>query len=193
MIKRVKATMPMLPGELRTKLGNLKLDQSAVETLIEAIPAGTFISELIDKNVDNAAVRRIANWLSSDVQALVAAEKITWESAKLEREAFQALAQLVQEDKVSSTGAKAILTELVSHGGDPAEIAKTKNLLQVSDEGEIEKIVTQVISDNPKAAEDIKNGEMKAIGFLVGQVMKASKGQANPGLAQQLIRKQLQG
>jgi aspartyl-tRNA(Asn)/glutamyl-tRNA(Gln) amidotransferase subunit B len=61
----------------------------------------------------------------------------------------------------------------------------------VSDEGAIQAIVEKVLADNPKAAEDIKNGEMKAIGFLVGQIMKESKGRANPGLAQQLIKKHL--
>lgn len=74
---------------------------------------------------------------------------------------------------------------------DPEKIATDKNLIQNSDEGEIAKIVEQVLAENPKAAEDVKNGEMKAIGFLVGQVMKNSQGKANPALAQQLIRKQL--
>ncbi len=191
MSEKVKAAMPVLPGMLRTKLSGLDLDASAVETLIEAMPAGKFISDLLDKKADNATVKRIANWLASEVQALVASEAITWETAKLEPDAFQKLAVLTAENKVSSTGAKAILAELVSHGGEPADIAKAQNLLQVSDETAIAQIVAQVIADNPKAAEDIKNGEQKAIGFLVGQVMKASKGQANPMLAQQLIKKQL--
>lgn len=189
--KEVKDNMPMLPGELREKLGDLKLDPSAVETLIEAMPAGKFVSKLIDEGADSGAVKRIANWLASDVQALVGNEKVTWEAAKLKQKAFLDLATLAQENKVSSTNAKVILAELVTQGGDASGIAKTKNLLQVSDEGEIEKIVKQVIADNPQAAEDIKNGEMKAIGFLVGQVMKASKGQANPGMAQQMIKKKL--
>jgi aspartyl-tRNA(Asn)/glutamyl-tRNA(Gln) amidotransferase subunit B len=67
----------------------------------------------------------------------------------------------------------------------------TSSRLQVSDEGEIEKIVAEVLAENAKAAEDVKNGEMKAIGFLVGQVMKKSKGQANPQMAQELIKKHL--
>ena len=71
------------------------------------------------------------------------------------------------------------------------ENASSLGLIQVSDEGEIIKIVDQVLVDNAKAAEDVKNGEMKAIGFLVGQVMKLSKGKANPSMAQELIKKQL--
>jgi aspartyl-tRNA(Asn)/glutamyl-tRNA(Gln) amidotransferase subunit B len=80
---------------------------------------------------------------------------------------------------------------MITNGGEPEQIAADKNLIQVSDEGEIAGIVAQVINENAKAAEDVKNGEMKAIGFLVGQVMKLSKGKANPQMATDLIKKQL--
>jgi aspartyl-tRNA(Asn)/glutamyl-tRNA(Gln) amidotransferase subunit B len=73
----------------------------------------------------------------------------------------------------------------------PKKIATDKNLLQVSDTNELEAIVAEVLAENAKAAEDVKNGEMKAIGFLVGQVMKKSAGKANPGIVQQIIKTQL--
>jgi aspartyl-tRNA(Asn)/glutamyl-tRNA(Gln) amidotransferase subunit B len=69
--------------------------------------------------------------------------------------------------------------------------AEAKDFIQVSDTAEVTAIVDQVIADNPKAAEDVRGGEMKAIGFLVGQVMKLSKGKANPSLAQELIKQRL--
>jgi Asp-tRNA(Asn)/Glu-tRNA(Gln) amidotransferase B subunit len=107
-----------------------------------------------------------------------------------------AIAEMVKKNLISSTAAKAILEEklkpdVIKTDETPQQIAERLNLLQVSDEGEIAKIVEQVIKDNPQAAEDVKNGEMKAIGFLVGQVMKASKGKANPALTQKIIKKQL--
>jgi aspartyl-tRNA(Asn)/glutamyl-tRNA(Gln) amidotransferase subunit B len=80
---------------------------------------------------------------------------------------------------------------VLKSGADPETVASERNLLQVSDEGEIIRIVQQVLADNPKAAGDVQNGETKAIGFLVGQVMKASQGKANPALATELIKKQL--
>lgn len=101
------------------------------------------------------------------------------------------LSQMVSDNQLSSTAAKEVLAEMQKTGGDPAEIAERKNLLQVSDEGAMADIVTQVLADNQKAASDVKQGEMKAIGFLVGQVMKASKGKANPALATKLIKEQL--
>ena len=97
---------------------------------------------------------------------------------------------MINNRELSSTSAKSLLTNVIE-GKDPEELAKENNLLQVSDEGAIEKIVSEVIAENEKAAEDVKKGEMKAVGFLVGQVMAKSKGQANPGLAQQIIKKQL--
>jgi aspartyl-tRNA(Asn)/glutamyl-tRNA(Gln) amidotransferase subunit B len=82
---------------------------------------------------------------------------------------------------------------MLNSDDDPEKIAKAKNLIQVSDTAEIEKIVAQILSapDSQKAVADIKAGNDKAIGFLVGQVMKASQGKANPGLAQKLIREKL--
>jgi aspartyl-tRNA(Asn)/glutamyl-tRNA(Gln) amidotransferase subunit B len=101
------------------------------------------------------------------------------------------LSQMVEDNKLSSTAAKEVLAEVLKSGADPEEMAQAKNLLQVSDEGAIAEIVKAVLAANPQAASDVQNGEMKAIGFLIGQVMKASKGKANPGLAQSLIKKQL--
>jgi aspartyl-tRNA(Asn)/glutamyl-tRNA(Gln) amidotransferase subunit B len=101
------------------------------------------------------------------------------------------LSELVSANKLSSTAAKEILADILVSNKDPEEVAKEMNLLQVSDEGEIAKIVASVLAENAKAAKDVKNGEMKAIGFLVGQVMKQSQGKANPSLAQELIKKQL--
>jgi aspartyl-tRNA(Asn)/glutamyl-tRNA(Gln) amidotransferase subunit B len=189
-IEAAAKDMPAMPGDLRAKLQAYKLDVSTIETLVEEIPAGRFMLRLLDK-ADDKTVKRIANWLASEVQALVATGKLTWETTKLDRASLEKLAALAEDNKISSSSAKAILAELVTKGGDPEKIAKDKNLLQVSDEGAIMKVVQQVITDNPKAAQDVKNGEMKATQFLVGQVMKASKGQANPALAQTLIKKRL--
>lgn len=189
-IDEAEKKMPVLPNKIREILSGLKLDASAIETLVEQIPAGRFMKEIVNDG-DVETSKRIANWLAGEVQSLVSSEKLSWETAKLDLKAFKQLSDLVRDNKINSTSAKIILNELVTNGGDPAQVAESKNLLQVSDEGEIAEIVTQVLADNPKAAEDVKKGEMKAIGFLVGQVMKASQGKANPALAQDLIKKQL--
>ena len=189
-ITDIKKTMPDMPDVLRDKLAHLKLDASVIETLVDAMPAGRFILSLLDQ-ASAEDMKRIANWLASDVQALVAEEKVSWDDAVLEVDGFLQLSNLVETSKISSTSAKVILGVLVEHGGDPLTVAKERDLLQVSDEGAIEKIVKSVIAANPQAASDVKDGEIKAIGFLVGQIMKESRGKANPGLAQKLIKKLL--
>lgn len=189
-IETIRQSMPVMPDVLHNKLAKLDLDSSVVETLIDELPAGHFMLSILD-SVKPEDAKRIANWLASDVQALVAEGKVDWDDAVLEAEAFLQLGTMTASDQISSTSAKVILSALVTHGGDPLTIAKERDLLQVSDEGQIEKIVATVIAANPQAADDLRGGEMKAIGFLVGQIMKESKGKANPGLAQKLIKKQL--
>jgi aspartyl-tRNA(Asn)/glutamyl-tRNA(Gln) amidotransferase subunit B len=107
---------------------------------------------------------------------------------------YDAINNLVTANKLSSSNAKLLIQELLAHDTLPSNIEKyadEQGFIQVSDSGEIDKIVIDVITANPQAAEDVRNGEMKAIGFLVGQVMKASLGKANPGLAQELLKKHL--
>lgn len=190
-ISEAEKNMPALPGNIRGRLQAMELDPASIETLLDEIPAGQLIIKLIDQKAKPELVKKIANWLVGDAQALVANGKLSWEDLKLEPRHLIELAELVSTGKVSSSGAKVVLVEMLSSGGEPAEIAKAKAVLQLSDEGELSKIVTQVIKDNPKPAEDVKSGEMKAIGFLVGQIMKESKGQANPEIAQKLIKKNL--
>lgn len=110
---------------------------------------------------------------------------------RLTAEQLIAIYELVQAGSLSSTNAKALFVALSVAGADrdAHELAKEKGLIQVSDTAELEKLVEQVIADNPQAATDVKQGELKAIGFLVGQVMKLSHGQANPQVVQELLLK----
>ena len=103
------------------------------------------------------------------------------------------LAEMAEKAEVYSTNAKELFNELLAGAKNPRELAKEKNLLQVSDESAIATIVDEVMNDPASSASiaDIKAGKDKAIGYLVGQVMKKSKGQANPALAQKLIRERL--
>ncbi len=190
-IKGIKSIMPPLPADLRSALSVLGLDESAVNTLIDEMPAGKLIFELLDTGCNKELVKRVANWLVTGVQALISDGDVDWDDLKLNPEHLVELAQMTADNKISSTGAKTILLEMIKTGDAPLKIANSKNILQVSDEGEIADIVKQVLTDNPQATKDVKNGEQKAVGFLVGQVMKASRGKANPALAQKLIKNQL--
>jgi aspartyl-tRNA(Asn)/glutamyl-tRNA(Gln) amidotransferase subunit B len=183
----IKQQLPVMPSQLREQLSGVELQTSQIETLIEEPELAYFAVGLID---DVATAKTIANWLTGDITKLVSDNVFTWSQVVEVKNGLVKLAHMVNNRELSSTSAKSLLTNVIE-GKDPEELAKENNLLQVSDEGAIEKIVSEVIAENEKAAEDVKKGEMKAVGFLVGQVMAKSKGQANPGLAQQIIKKQL--
>ncbi|MBI2588710.1 Asp-tRNA(Asn)/Glu-tRNA(Gln) amidotransferase subunit GatB [Candidatus Saccharibacteria bacterium] len=191
-IKKTKTKMPSLPNDLRMKFEKLDLPQGLIESLLDNPQVSSFMSRIMaNKYISIKDARRIANWLAIDVQSLVNLGKISWDTAKLSEKALTMVSHMLDDNKINSTTAKNIVFEIVVVGGDPNEIARIRDWLQVSDEAEIEKIVAEVIAENPKPAQDVKNGELKAIGFLVGQVMAKSKGQANPEIAKKLIKKQL--
>lgn len=193
-IADIQADMPMLPGEFRRVLKEAGLDFAVTETALAITePAVRQFLADIAASTDGEVRRRILNWLIIDMQGRVAAGEETWEGKQLLREHLIDLAQMAVDDQVSSNGAVQIMFELLKSGDAPMMIAEQHNLLQVSDEGAIAAIVDEVMADPASAASiaDIKAGKDKAIGFLVGQVMKRSQGKANPALAQKLIRERL--
>ena len=186
-IDEIKASMPKLPDDYRQELSGIGIDANTVADIIAVPETAMLVSRVLSASGAEHA-RRVAFWM---LQPQDDDTEIADTDVKASDESLIKLSQMVSDNKLSSTAAKEVLAELLKTGGDPEKIAEEKNLLQVSDEGEIAKIVTQVLVENEKAASDVKNGEMKAIGFLVGQVMKLSKGKANPGMATELIKKQL--
>jgi aspartyl-tRNA(Asn)/glutamyl-tRNA(Gln) amidotransferase subunit B len=187
-IEEVKNNMPALPDEYRTMLTSVGVDAKVASDIV-AVPETAQRVKQVYEIASAVHAKRVAFWLMQPQSD--EAEVSNGATSKASDEQLVKLSQMVEDNKLSSTAAKEVLTELLKNGGEAAQIAEAKNLLQVSDEGAVIAIVDQVLADNAKATEDVKNGEMKAIGFLVGQVMKASQGKANPALAQQLIKKQL--
>lgn len=188
-IAGIKKSLPIMPAEIRSELSKIGITNAQTETLIEEPEVAKCMAELTADNQKMA--RTIANWLTGEVVKLVSEQKLHWGQVPAAKQGLLTLAVMLAENKLSSTGAKELLLPVIANNANPEIAAKEKNLLQVSDESAIEKIVAEVLAENEKAANDVKSGEMKAIGFLVGQVMAKSKGQANPGLAQQLIKKLL--
>jgi len=194
-INKVKKSMPILPGDWRQRLSQLGLVSSHVETLIEAQADMeeqgylTLLEHVLD---DKIYAKQLANWVVNiDIPYIRDGnKKVTIDRTVLYRSVYG----LVVSEKISSTKAKELIQLLLGSKLLPTNIeeyAQSKGFIQVSDLDEIDKIITQVLGDNPKAAEDVRNGELKAIGFLVGQVMKLSQGKMNPQVVQQLIKKQL--
>jgi aspartyl-tRNA(Asn)/glutamyl-tRNA(Gln) amidotransferase subunit B len=199
-IEAVRREMPVLPAEWRRRLESLGLDKAAMELLLEAQlddPAVNYLDLIEEVISEKDFARQLANWFVNLEVPLRhdEADKLNAEITNQGRLAlYRASAQLVKDGKLSSSNAKALITKVLTDAEQIQDVeayAKQHNLIQESDTGLLESIAKKVIEENPKAAEDVKNGEMKAIGFLVGQMMKASQGRANPGLAAELIKKQL--
>lgn len=192
-IDEIQASMPPMPGDYRRILGDIGIDPKTARDII-AVPETAMTVKRVYESANASHAKRVAFWLlqpSEEAEASSESQDMEVKSREDLDSKLIKLSQMVEDNKLSSTAAKEVLAEVLKTSGDPEKIAEAKNLLQVSDEGAIAEIVKQVLADNEKAANDVKSGEMKAIGFLVGQVMKASKGKANPALAQQLIKRQL--
>jgi aspartyl-tRNA(Asn)/glutamyl-tRNA(Gln) amidotransferase subunit B len=187
-IEQLRAQMPKQPSDYRKILEKMGVDTAQSEEIIAEPETAIRVGRIYEQAGPEHA-KRIAFWLLRPQVEELETDTVT--NNKASDEQLIVLSQMVADEKLSSTAAKKVLTEMLVNGRDPEVIAATENLLQVSDETAIIAIVDQVISENPKAAQDVQGGEMKAIGFLVGQVMKLSKGSANPAMAQKLIKQQL--
>ena len=192
-IAEIQSKVPMLPGEYRKKWSALNLDKSVINSLLSNQDYAQITLEVQEKSGE-ASAKRVAHWFAS---ALTASDEsgaqIDNESIRVAIDDLIELAEMTEKSEVSSTNAKELFNELLAGATNPRKLAEEKNLLQVSDESAIAAIVDEVLNDPVSAASiaDIKAGKDKAIGYLVGQVMKKSKGQANPSLAQKLIREKL--
>ncbi|MGZ6005084.1 MAG: Asp-tRNA(Asn)/Glu-tRNA(Gln) amidotransferase subunit GatB [Candidatus Saccharimonadales bacterium] len=182
-INDVKKTMPVLPDEMRQSLKSLGLNRAAIDVLLSNKANALQVNKIADKE----HAKRIANWIINTYDP----DADVTEDVEVDSQRAIKLSMMVANNEVSSTAAREVWLHLFKSADDPEKIAKERNLIQVSDESAIEKIVFDILGKHPQAAADVKKGEMKAIGFLVGQVMKVSHGQANPQLAQKLIKKQL--
>lgn len=198
-IADIQADMSRLPGEWRTILRQLGLDYLPIETLLDAenefrgkINILKMIEDVID---DSKKAKFVANWTVNNFITLLRGEP-TFIIQPIDYLALQvAIYELTEANKLSSTNAKILFRELVVLDKLPEveTYATEKGYIQVSDEGSIAAIVDEVLADpaSAKAVEDLRIGNDKVIGFLVGQVMKKSGGKANPALAQKLIRERI--
>lgn len=193
-IADIQSEVPVLPAEYRAKWANLSLDRSVIDALLANQNYARIVTEIQEKSGDDTA-KRVAHWYASAVDAHTDDEPgaTNAEASYVSVDDLIELAMMTEKAEVSSGAAKEIFNELLAGVAHPRAIAEAKNLLQISDEGAIAKVVDDVLADPASAAsiEDIKAGKDKAIGYLVGQVMKKSQGKANPALAQKLIRERL--
>lgn len=185
-----KSLMPIMPTGLRSAFAGLSLDKSQAEALIDE-PILAFEMIKIINSHDDRTAKTIANWFTGEIARLKSESLVDLGQIQKSILNIVKLASMVDSAELSSSAAKEIIKEVILKNTDPRIIATEKNLIQVSDESELIMIVEKVISDNQNAAEDVRKGEQKAIGFLVGQTMKATGGKANPTVVADILKKLL--
>lgn len=133
----------------------------------------------------------VSNWVMGELSRLLNANNLGLADSKVTPVGLGQMLQLMEKGTISSKIAKTVFEEMFATGQDPETIVKEKGLVQISDEGAIAAIVEKVIAANPQSVADFKAGKERAIGFLVGQVMKETKGKANPGLVNKLLTEKI--
>ena len=188
-MEEVRKTIPELP-DARQKRYQEELGLPAYDAHVLTLTKE--MSDMFEKTVSLGADPKLAsNYLMVDVNAYLNKVQKELSETKLAAEGLAGMIKLITDGTISSKIAKKVFAELIEHGGDAEKIVKEKGLVQVSDSGQLLAWVNEALDNNPKSIEDYKNGRDRAIGFLVGQIMKASKGQANPQMINKMLLEEI--
>ena len=135
--------------------------------------------------------KAVANWILSDISRILNEKELEPENVPFTAEQLAKMIELIDKGTISSAIAKKVLTELFENPKDPEVIIKEKGWIQISDEGAIKEVVMKILENNPQSVADFKGGKDKALGFLVGQAMKETKGKANPQMLNKMFLEEL--
>lgn len=188
-MEEVRKTIPELP-DARQRRYQEELGLPAYDAHVLTLTKE--MSDMFEQTVALGADPKLAsNYLMVDVNAYLNKVQQELKDTALTAEGLAGMIKLITDGTISSKIAKKVFAELIEHGGDAAQIVKEKGLVQVSDSGQLLAWVNEALDNNPKSIEDYKNGRDRAIGFLVGQIMKASKGQANPQMINKMLLEEI--
>lgn len=193
-LETLRKEIPELAQEKRERYQkDFNLNNEAIEIYINDSELGNFFEKVSTFFKDDFSLIKLAsNYLSSDLLGLFKNDlEAKNKLGMISKESFVELIKLVRDGKISSRGAKNILAIMYKEGGGANEIAERENLFQEDNTEELEKIVNQIITENPAIIEEYKNGKEAVLGFLIGQGMQISKGSANPQKISQVLKEKL--
>ena len=190
-LSNVKDEMPEFADEKAKRFINeYKLNEMEAATLSSEQELAEYYEEVVKVSDD---ARLAANWVLTEILRVLKEKNISIEEFSVEPENIGKLIKLIKANTISSKIAKDVFEILLSENKDPEIIVKEKGLVQITDNSEIEKIVEQVLAENPQSVEDYKAGKSNALKYLVGQSMRLSKGKANPKMINEMILARLEG
>ena len=190
-LSNVKDEMPEFADEKAKRFINeYKLNKMEAATLSSEQELAEYYEEVVKVSDDS---KLAANWVLTEILRVLKEKNISIEEFSVEPENIGKLIKLIKANTISSKIAKDVFEILLSENKDPEIIVKEKGLVQITDNSEIEKIVEQVLAENPQSVEDYKAGKSNALKYLVGQSMRLSKGKANPQMINEMILARLEG
>ena len=188
-IEQVRKELPELPEAKKERFMNeYGLSEYDAKILTSTKQLSNYFDD-VAKNFND--YNMVSNWIMTEVLRRVDDLENGF-SLPFEEEDFIELLTLIKSGKINNNAGKKVLREMFETSKKPMEIIEEKGLIQVSDDSQIEIWVDEVLGENPQSIEDIKNGKDRAFGFLVGQVMKKSKGKANPGVVNEILKSRVQ-
>ena len=188
-VDKIEATLPELPIERKVRfVADYGLSEKEASIIIANRTLAKFYEDVVGLGGNP---KTVSNYILGDLLRLLNFNNMEPEDIKISPKNFVDLLKIIEDGKISNTAGKEVFKEMFASDKSPEIIIEEKGLSQISCTDEIEKLVNEVLNNNPKSIEDFKAGKTQAIGFLMGQVMKASKGKANPPVAKQMIEEKL--
>lgn len=188
-INEVQASLPEMPQSRRQRyIHEMDLPEYDAMVLTQTKEMSDFFEATIAQGAD---AKQVSNWLMGEVSAYLNSEKLALADTKLTAENLAGMIQLIADGTISSKIAKKVFRELITNGGSAKEVVEAKGLVQLSDPAQLLPMINDILDQNSQSVEDFKNGKDRAVGFLVGQIMKASKGKANPSVVNKLLQEEL--
>ncbi|GAA0316267.1 Asp-tRNA(Asn)/Glu-tRNA(Gln) amidotransferase subunit GatB [Oceanobacillus oncorhynchi subsp. oncorhynchi] len=188
--ERIRSEIPELPDARRERyVSELGLSEYDANVLTASKQMSDFFEEAAEHGAD---IKQVSNWLMGEVSAYMNKHYKEIEELAITPDALAKMVKLIEDGTISSKIAKKVFAELVENGGDPEKIVEEQGLVQISDPEQLKPIINDILDQNEQSIIDFKDGKKKAKGFLVGQIMKATKGQANPPLVNEILAAELE-
>jgi len=192
-IEEIRARLPELPEARRDRfITEYGLSLYDANVLTSSRAMADYFEDCI-KLMDSSKAKTVSNWLLGDFSRLLNATNIEIEDVKISPKQLAEMLDLVDNGTVSGPAAKAVFEEMFHTGKRASEVIAEKRLSQISDASEIREVVKQVVANNTAAVADYASGKQQALTFIIGQVMKATRGRANPGVVREIIVQELGG
>ncbi len=184
-VERIKAEMPELPSQKRARYQEIGLSEYDASVIVEQMGLALFFDKVLELG---ANPKTAVNFIMGEIAAYLKEDHIEITDTKLTPENLAELISLIEKGTISNNIGKQIIIEMLKDGTKASVIVEKKGLSQISDEGAIKELVQKVVDAHPNEVEAYKNGKTNLLGFFVGQVMKETKGRANPKTVNQLLR-----